>query len=155
MKVDPYCVRLNKCGLFDRALLQGVKCVHHMTTKIKKKLFVPWKHPLSAPAKKIKAVPSARKIMGVSFWVHKGVPVVTLNAERYCGTLEKSWQAIDCKRTWLLCQDTTMTMQAQLGGYGPSSVRPCLDLAPTYVHLLGPLKKPLAGKQLATDADMK
>jgi hypothetical protein len=132
-----------------------VKRVHHVTHKIKKKILVPWKHPLSAPAKKIKAVPSARKIMGAGFWVHKGVPVVTLTAERYCGSLETSRQAIDCKRTWSLCQDITMKMQAQMGGYGPSSVRPCLDLAPTYVHLFGPVKKPLSGKQLGTDADMK
>ena len=126
-----------------------------MTPTIKKKLLMTWKHPLSAAAKKIKAVPSARKIMGASFWVYKGVPVVTLTAEHYCGTLERSWQAVDCKRTWLLCQDITMITRAQLGVYGPSSVRPGLDLAPTDVHLFGPLKKPLAGKQLATDANMK
>jgi hypothetical protein len=37
-----------------------------MTPKIKKAL-VTWKHPLSAPAKKLKAVPSAKKIMGADF----------------------------------------------------------------------------------------
>jgi len=68
-----------------------------MTPKIKKALMT-WKPPLSAPAKKIKEVPSARKIMGAGFWVHKGVPVLTLNAECYCGALERLWQAIDCKR---------------------------------------------------------
>jgi hypothetical protein len=92
---------------FDRELLQGVKWVNHMAMKIKKAL-VTWKHLLSAPTKKIKAVPSARKIMGAGFWVHKGVPVVTLTAECYCGALERSWQVIDCKRAWLLCQDITM-----------------------------------------------
>jgi len=84
-----------------------------MTPKIKK-AHLTWTHPLSAPPKKIKAVPSTRKIMGTAFWVHNGVPVVTLTAEHYCGTLERSWQAIDCKRTLLFCQDITMIMGAGL-----------------------------------------
>ena len=49
IKVKLCCVGLNKCGLFDMALLQGVKWINHMTPKSNKAPMT-WKHSLSATA---------------------------------------------------------------------------------------------------------
>jgi hypothetical protein len=66
-----------------------------------KKVSMMWKHPSPAPAKKVKATPSVRKIMATVFWDHKGALFMdfvdrsdTVTVEGEGSTLEKLWQAI-------------------------------------------------------------
>jgi hypothetical protein len=65
------------------------------------------KHTSSVPAKKFKAMPSARKIVANVLWDHKGVLLVdmyersdTVSAEHYCGTREMLTAGCSSQKTW-------------------------------------------------------
>ena len=78
--------------------------LHHCTPETKQDSMT-WKHPSSTVAKKFKVMRSAKKIMGTVFWDSRGVllfetlqPGETINAARYCQTLDKLREAIRRKR---------------------------------------------------------
>lgn len=125
--------------------------------------------------RKFKTVPSAGKIMASVFWDAKGILLVdylekgrTINADYYCGLLDKLRTAIDEKRPRtqrkkiLFHQDNapahkagkTITKMDSLGfqlvphpPYSP-------DLAPCDFFLFPNLKKHLAGKKFKTNAEV-
>ena len=134
-----------------------------------------WKHPSSPVAKKFKVMRSAKKIMGTVFWDNRGVllfetlqPGETINAARYCQTLDKLREAIRRKRPGQLTNGvilqhdnatphTARVTQGWLEKYGweilphpPHSP----DLAPSDYHLFGPLKRELAGKRFDDDEEL-
>ena len=121
-----------------------------------------WKHPLfAAPAKKSEAMPSVRKRMQLSFCTIKVslwilLTVVTLTADRYCGTLRGYGRPFVAKISGLLCQCVIILHNARLHianltckalwlcGYGPSSL-----LSQSYAEWFPsfcPLKNHLGGK---------
>ncbi|GFU20376.1 mariner Mos1 transposase [Trichonephila clavipes] len=76
-----------------------------------------WKHPSSPKAKKFKQILSAGKIMASIFWDRKGVLLcefmprgTTINADRYCETLNKLRRAIQNKRRGMLTKECVFTM---------------------------------------------
>ncbi|GFS14208.1 histone-lysine N-methyltransferase SETMAR [Elysia marginata] len=78
--------------------------LHHCTPETKQDSMT-WKHPSSPVAKKFKVMRSAKKIMGTVSWDSRGVllfetlqPKETINAARYCQTLDKPREAIRKKR---------------------------------------------------------
>ncbi|GBO24135.1 hypothetical protein AVEN_241610-1 [Araneus ventricosus] len=82
--------------------------VHHVTPETKKESRS-WRCPSSPPHKKIKTVPSAKKVMATVFWDHQGLlmvhfhtRVVTVNADSYCATLDLLQKAFHRKRRELL-----------------------------------------------------
>ncbi|GFR99319.1 histone-lysine N-methyltransferase SETMAR [Elysia marginata] len=134
-----------------------------------------WKHPSSPVAKKFKVMRSAKKIMGTVFWDSRCVllfeilqPGETINAARYCQTLDKLREAI-CRKPQgqltngvILQHDnasphTARVTQSWLENYG-WEISPHLphspDLAPSDYHLLGPLKCELAGKRFDDDEEL-
>ena len=157
---------------YDEAFLDSIVTgdetwLHHCTPETKQDSMT-WKHPSSPVAKKFKVMPSARKIMGTVFWDSRGVllfetlqPGDTVNAARYCQTLNKLREAIRRKRPGQLTNGvilqhdnatphTARQTQSWIEKYGweilphpPHSP----DLAPSDFHLFGPLKRELAGKR--------
>ena len=148
--------------------------LHHCTPETKQDSMT-WKHPSSPIAKKFKVMWSAKKIMGTVFWDSRGVllfetlqPGETINAARYCQTLDKLREAIRRKRPGQLTNGvilqhdnatphTAWVTQGWLEKYGweilphpPHSP----DLAPSDYHLLGPLKRELAGKRFDDDEEL-
>ena len=134
-----------------------------------------WKRPSSPPAKKFKVQPSARKLMATVFWDTKGVLLVdflppgkTVNAARYCETLNKLREAVRRKRPGRLSEGfclqhdnatphtAKMTKEwIQKYGWGVLPHPPhSPDLAPSDYHLFGPLKRHLAGKRFDEDEDL-
>ena len=134
-----------------------------------------WKHPSSPVAKKFKVQQSAKKLMATVFWDTKGVLLVdftpqgqTVNAVRYCETLDRLREAVRRKRQGrlregvILLHDNATPHTANLTKewfkrYGwevlphpPHSP----DLAPSDYHLFGPLKRHLSGKRFSTDDDV-
>ena len=148
--------------------------LHHCTPETKQ-VSMTWKHPSSPVAKKFKVMRSAKKIMGTVFWDSRGVllfetlqPGETINAARYCQTLDKLREAIGRKRPGQLTNGvilqhdnatphTARVTQGWLEKYGweilpHPSHRP--DLAPSDYHLFGPLKRELAGKRFDDDEEL-
>ena len=147
---------------------------HHCTPETKQDSMT-WKHPSSPVAKKFKVMRSAKKIMGTVFWDSRGVllfetlqPGETINAARYCQTLDELREAIRRKRPGQLTNGvilqhdnatphTARVTQGWLEKYGweilphpPHSP----DLAPSDYHLFGPLKRELAGKRFDDDEEL-
>ena len=148
--------------------------LHHCSPETKQDSMT-WKHPSSPVAKKFKVMRSAKKIMGNVFWDSRGVllfetlqPGETINAARYCQTLDKLREAIRRKRPGQLTNGvilqhdnatphTARVTQGWLEKYGweilphpPHSP----DLAPSDYHLFGPLKRELAGKRFDDDEEL-
>ncbi|GFS10871.1 histone-lysine N-methyltransferase SETMAR [Elysia marginata] len=78
--------------------------LHHCTPETMQDSMT-WKHPSSPVEKKFKVMRSAKKIMGTVFWDSRGLllfetlqPKETINAARYCQTLDKLREAICRKR---------------------------------------------------------
>ncbi|GFR72234.1 histone-lysine N-methyltransferase SETMAR [Elysia marginata] len=134
-----------------------------------------WKHPSSPVAKKFKVMRSTKKIIGTVFWDSHGVllfetlqPGETINAARYCQTLDKLMEAIYRKRPGQLTNGvilqhdnatphTARVTQGWLEKYGWEILPPPLhspDLAPSDYHLFGPLKRELAGKRFDDDEEL-
>ena len=148
--------------------------VHHMTPE-RKMDSMTWKHPSSPPAKKFKVQQSAKKLMATVFWDAQGILLVdflppgeTINAARYCQTLNKLREAVRRKRPGRLTEGvilqhdnatphTANITKDWLRKYGwevlihpPHSP----DLAPSDYHLFGPLKRHLAGQRFHADEDL-
>jgi histone-lysine N-methyltransferase SETMAR len=144
--------------------------VNYTTTKPKKASMM-WKQPSRPAAKKLKAMPSVRKIMATVFWNHKGVLLVDfldhgdiVTDECHYGT-KRLCQAIHHNRPGWLCQGVINTGHHTYNqtcawllfyswdimdhlSYSP-------NLAPSDSHLFKLLKKHLASKQFVTDDDVK
>ena len=146
--------------------------LHHCTPETKQDLMT-WKHPSSPVAKKFKVMRSAKKIMGTVFWDSRGVllfetlqPGETINAARYCQTLDKLREAIRRKRPRQLTNGvilqhdnatphTARVTQGWLEKYGFLPHPPhSPDLAPSDYHLFGPLQRELAGKRFDDDEEL-
>ncbi|GFR95296.1 histone-lysine N-methyltransferase SETMAR [Elysia marginata] len=92
-------------GTFLDSIITGDETwLHDCTPEIKQDSMT-WKHPSSPVGKKFKVMRSAKKIMGTVFWDSRGVllfetlqPGETINAARYCQTLDKLREAIRRKR---------------------------------------------------------
>ncbi|GFS15975.1 histone-lysine N-methyltransferase SETMAR [Elysia marginata] len=148
--------------------------LHHCTPETMQDLMT-WKHPSSPVTKKFKVMRLAKKTMGTVFWDSRGVllfetlqPGETINAARYCQTLDKLREAIRRKRPGQLTNGvnlqhdnatphTARVTQGWLEKYGweilphpPHSP----DLAPSDYHLFRPLKRELAGKRFDDDEEL-
>ena len=91
-------------SFLDHLITGDETWVHHYTPESKKDSMI-WKRPSSPPAKKFKTQPSAKKLMATVFWDAKGVLLVdflppgeSINAVRYCETLDKLRAAVRRKR---------------------------------------------------------
>ena len=160
---------------FLDSIVTGDETLSHHCTPETKQDSMTWKHPSSPVAKKFKVMRSAKKIMGTVFWDSRGVllfetlqPGETINAARYCQTLDKLREAIRRKRPGQLTNGvilqhdnatphTARVTQGWLEKYGweilphpPHSP----DLAPSDYHLFGPLKRELAGKRFDDDEEL-
>ncbi|GFR86394.1 von Willebrand factor A domain-containing protein 3A [Elysia marginata] len=148
--------------------------LHHCTPETKQDSMT-WKHPSSPVAKKFKVMRSVKKIMGTVCWDSRGVllfetlqPGETINAARYCQTLDKLREAIRRKRPGQLTNavilqhnnatpHTARVMQGWLEKYGWEIVSHpphSPDLAPSDYHLFGPLKHELAGKRFDDNEEL-
>ncbi|GFX78025.1 mariner Mos1 transposase [Trichonephila clavipes] len=94
---------------FLDSIVTGDETWVHYTTPETKEQSKQWKHPSSPRAKKFKQILSAGKIMASIFWDRKGVLLcefmprgTTINADRYCETLNKLRRAIQNKRRGML-----------------------------------------------------
>jgi histone-lysine N-methyltransferase SETMAR len=133
-----------------------------------------WKHGSSPPSKKFKTTQSAQKIMATVFWDHKGVLLVdfltqadTVNADRYCDTLNRLWEAIHRERPELLRRGvvllhdnarphTANRTRELLQPYNWEVLdHPPYDLALSDFHLFGPLKKHQGGRRFAVDGEVQ
>ncbi|GFS10848.1 histone-lysine N-methyltransferase SETMAR [Elysia marginata] len=148
--------------------------LHHCTPGTKQDSMT-WKHPFSPVTKKFKVMRSAKKIMGTVFWDSRGVLLFetlqreeTINAVRYCQTLDKLREAIRRKHPRQLTNRVILqhdnatphiarVTQGWLEKYGweilphpPHSP----DLAPSDYHLFVPLKRELAGKRFDDDEEL-
>ena len=158
----------------DNLITADETWVHHTTPETKRDSMT-WKHPSSPTPKKFKVAHSAKKVMATVFWDVKGVLLVdflpsgeTVNANRYCQTLDKLREAIRRKRPGRLSKGvilqhdnatphTAKRTQDWLKRYNwetlphpPHSP----DLAPSDFHLFGPLKRHLAGQRFEDDDDL-
>ena len=160
---------------FLRSIITGDETwIHHITPETKRDSMV-WKHPSSPPPKKFKVQPSVKKLMATVFWDAKGIllldilePGHTVNANRYCQTLDKLKEAVRRKRPGrltsgvLLQHDnatphTANATQDWIRRFGwevlphpPHSP----DLAPSDYHLFGPMKRHLSGQRFTDDDDL-
>ena len=148
--------------------------VHHVTPETKMDSMV-WKHTSSPPPKKFKIQPSVKKIMASVFWDAKGVllldilePGQTVNANRYCQTLDRLREAVRRKRPGRLTSGvilqhdnatphTANVTKDQIQRFGwevlphpPHSP----DLAPSDYHLFGPMKRHLSGQRFNDDDEL-
>ncbi|GFR65634.1 histone-lysine N-methyltransferase SETMAR [Elysia marginata] len=160
---------------FLDSIVTGDETWLHPCTPETKQDSMTWKHPSSPVEKKLKVRRSAKKIMGTVFWDSRVVlmfetlqPGETINAARYCQTLDKLREAVRRKRPGqltngvILPQDNATAHSARvtqgwLEKYGweilphpPHSP----DLAPSDYHLFGPLKSELAGKRFDDDEEL-
>ncbi|GFN76156.1 histone-lysine N-methyltransferase SETMAR [Plakobranchus ocellatus] len=128
-----------------------------------------WKHPSSPVTKKFKVQQSASKVMATVFWDSRGMTLLdilpkgeSVNADRYCETLDWLRHAVRRKRSGLLCSGvvlqhdnatphTAKRTKEWLERYRWDIIpHPAHspDFAPSDFHLFGPLKRPLGGKSL-------
>ena len=136
-----------------------------------------WKHSSSPPAKKVKAaICGGRKVMLTFFFDYRGPLLVeflgqgmTINAARYCSTLDALKAKIKSKRPGLLTQGvillhdnarphlarTTVATMAkfrwEILKHPPYSP----DMSPCDFHVFGPLKKHLKGRRFASDEEVQ
>lgn len=148
--------------------------VHHTTPETKRQSMT-WKHPSSPKPKKFKVTHSAKKLMATVFWDVRGILLVdflppgeTINAARYCQTLDRLREAIRRKRPGHLTKGVTL----QHDNATPHTAKMTQDwlkrhnwenlphpphspdLAPSDFHLFGPLKQHLAGQRFDDDDDL-
>uniref|UniRef100_A0A8D8R8P0 Histone-lysine N-methyltransferase SETMAR n=1 Tax=Cacopsylla melanoneura TaxID=428564 RepID=A0A8D8R8P0_9HEMI len=135
-----------------------------------------WRHTFSPCAKKFKTTISAKKIMASVFWDHKGIILIeyldqgeTINAVRYCETLNKLKRAIQNKRRGMLTNGvcllhdnarphTANATKQLLDSFGWDVLNHPAhspDLAPSDYHLFTALKLHMGGKRFSTDEEVK
>jgi len=159
----------------DRIVTGDETWVHYATPESKRDSMT-WKHLGSPPMRKFKTNPSARKMMATVFWDSRGIILMeflqhgqTVNAVRYCETLEHLREAIRRKRPGLLSRGVVLlhdnatphtsakTLEwlqkynweiLQHPAYSP-------DLAPSDYHLFGPLKRELSGHNFTRDNELQ
>ncbi|GFS73022.1 histone-lysine N-methyltransferase SETMAR [Trichonephila clavipes] len=161
---------------FLDSIVTGDETWVHYTTPETKEQSKQWKHPSSPRAKKFKQILSAGKIMASSFWDRKGVLLcefmprgTTINADRYCETLNKLRRAIQNKRRGMLTKgvrfhhdnarphtaNRTTALVERFGWEMVSHPPYSPDLAPSDFHLFPELKKNLGGTQFQTDEEVQ
>ena len=158
----------------DRLVTGDETWVCHTTPETKRDSMT-WKHPSSPTPRKFKVQQSSKKVMATGFWDAQGVLLVdflprgeTVNAIRYCQTLDRLREAIRRKRsgrlrqgvllqhdnatphTAKLTQDLLQRYKWEVLPHPPHSP----DLAPSDYHLFGPLKRHLAGQRFTKDDDL-
>ena len=164
----------HRASFLDHLITGDETWVHHYTPESKKDSMI-WKRPPSPPAKKFKVQPSARKLMATVFWDSKGILLVdflqpgqTINATRYCETLNKLREAVRRKRPGRLSSGvifqhdnatphTANLTREWLETYGWEALSHpphSPDLAPSDFHLFGPLKRYLGGKRFNDDEEL-
>ncbi|GFT98876.1 histone-lysine N-methyltransferase SETMAR [Trichonephila clavipes] len=161
---------------FLDSIVTGDETWVHYTTPETKEQSKQWKHPSSPRAKKFKQILSAGKIMASIFWDRKGVLLcefmprgTTINADRYCETLNKLRRAIQNKRRGMLTKgvrfhhdnarphtaNRTTALVERFGWEMVSHPPYSPDLAPSDFHLFPELKKNLGGTQFQTDEEVQ
>ncbi|GFN88372.1 histone-lysine N-methyltransferase SETMAR [Plakobranchus ocellatus] len=134
-----------------------------------------WKHPSSPVTKKFKIQQSATKVMATVFW-DSSVMILTdilpkgesVNADRYCETLDRLRHDVRRKRPGLLrsgavlqhdnaTPHTAKRTKKWLARYRWDIIpHPAHspDLAPSDFHLFGPLKRQLGGKKFEYENEL-
>jgi len=158
----------------ERIITGDETWVHHCTPENKVDSMT-WKHLTSPPMRKFKITMSAKKVMATVFWDAQGVLLVdftphgqTVNAARYCQTLNKLRDAVRRKRPGLLSKRPIMLhdnatphtaavtrqwfdrYRWEVLEHPPHSP----DLAPSDYHLFGPMKRHLSGKRFTSDDEV-
>ena len=160
----------------DRIVTGDETWISHFTPETKQQS-MHWRHSGSPVRTKFKQALSARKLMCTVFWDRKGILLIdflprgeTVNAERYCATLQKLRRAIQNKRRGMLTAGvvllhdnarphTARRTAAVLTEFGwelfphpPYSP----DLAPSDFHVFLHLKKFLSsGERFHNDEELK
>ncbi|GFO15493.1 histone-lysine N-methyltransferase SETMAR [Plakobranchus ocellatus] len=90
-------------------LITGDETWLHLSTPEIKRDSMTWKHPSSSVTKKFKVRQSATKVMATVFWDSRGLILVdilpkveSVNADRYCETLDRLRHTVRRKRRGLL-----------------------------------------------------
>jgi histone-lysine N-methyltransferase SETMAR len=150
-------------------------CIHHFTPEWKR-TSMEWKHPGSRMKKNFNATPSAGKVLMTVFWDARAILLIdflergnTINAARYCQTLEKLKSAVPHKRPGLLSagvillddnarphsaaqtQDKIAALRWERLARPPYGS----DLAPSDFHLFPARKRELHGRRFQTDAEVQ
>ena len=149
--------------------------VHYVTPESKRDSMT-WKHLGSPPVTKFKINQSVKKMMATVFWDSRGVILVeflpcgeSVNAVRYCESLEHLREAIRRKRPGLLTSGVVLLHDNATPHTSVKTVEwlqkynweilehPAYspDLAPSDYHLFGPLKRELSGKRFTTNSELK
>ncbi|GFN98065.1 histone-lysine N-methyltransferase SETMAR [Plakobranchus ocellatus] len=134
-----------------------------------------WKHPYSPVTKKFKVQQSTTKVMATVFWDSRGMILLdilpkgeSVNADRYCETLDRLRHAVRRKRPGLLrsgvvlqhdnaTPHTAKRTKEWLERYRWDIIpHPAHspDLAPSHFHLFGPLKRHLGGKKFEDEDEL-
>ena len=179
--------RFNICAeLFERYDHEGDGFLHRIVTGDEtwihqfepesKRQSMQWRHVISPPPRKFKAVPSMKKIMATVFWDASGVLLVdilpdgqTINADRYIETLKKLKRAIRRKRP-ALSDDQVLLLHDNARPHTAHRTQAAIDklqwtvlphppyspdLAPSDYHLFGKLKEFLRGNHYASIDDVR
>ncbi|GFN99644.1 histone-lysine N-methyltransferase SETMAR, partial [Plakobranchus ocellatus] len=94
---------------FLEHLITGDETWLHLSTPEAKRDSMTWKYPSSPVTKKFKVQQSATKVMATVFWDSRGMILLdilskgeSVNADRYCETIDRLRHAVRRKRTGLL-----------------------------------------------------
>ncbi|KAJ4426888.1 hypothetical protein ANN_26687 [Periplaneta americana] len=159
----------------DRIVTGDETWISHFTPETKQQS-MHWRHSGSPVRTKFKETLSVRKVMCTVYWDRKGILLIdflprgeTVNADRYCETLQKLRRAIQNKRRGMLtagvvllhdnaCPHTARRIAAVLTEFGwelfdPPAYSP--DLAPRDFHVFLRLKKFLFYGSLYHDARLE
>ncbi|GFN80889.1 histone-lysine N-methyltransferase SETMAR [Plakobranchus ocellatus] len=93
----------------------------HLSTPETKRNSITWKHPSSPVTKKFKVQQSATKMMVIVFWDSRGMILLdilpkgeSINADRYCETLDQLRHAVRHKKPGLLRSGVVLNTTIQL-----------------------------------------
>ncbi|GFN97104.1 histone-lysine N-methyltransferase SETMAR [Plakobranchus ocellatus] len=147
----------------------------HLSTPETKRDSMTWKHPSSPVTKKFKVQQSATKVMATVFWDSRGMILLdilpkgeSVNADRFCETLDRLRHAVRRKRPGLLrsgvvlqhdnaTPHTAKSTKEWLERYRWDIIphpAQSTDLALSDFHLFAPLKRHLGGKKFEDEDEL-
>ncbi|GFO38857.1 histone-lysine N-methyltransferase SETMAR [Plakobranchus ocellatus] len=156
-------------------LITGDETWLHQSTPETKRDSMTWKHPSSPVTKKFKVQQSATNVMATVFWDSRGMILLdilpkgeSVNADRYCETLDRLRHGVRRKRPGLLrsgvdlqhnnaTPHTAKRTKKWLERYRWDIITHLAhspDLAPSDFHLFGPLKRHLGGKKIEDEDEL-
>ncbi|GFO47001.1 histone-lysine N-methyltransferase SETMAR [Plakobranchus ocellatus] len=156
-------------------IITGDETWLHLSTPETKPVSMTWKHPSFPVTKEFKVQQSATKVMATVFWNSRKTILLdillkgeSVNADRYCETLDGLRHAVRRKRPGLL-RNGVVLQYYNATPHTPKHTKKWLeryrwdiipypahspDLAPLDFHLFGPLKRHLGGKKFEDEDEL-